>query len=287
MLGMPLTTLIRTMFVSVFPSPRRAALGPLCLLLALPFVQCTTNAGEDSAASTLSRQDFITHYCELGAPCCAGRGNACESNIDPVVPQDFDSARGQGCLDAIGANSRGAHFCSSGFFMSDVPACRILSPRGNVAIGAACANAVTGVECAPSPEGQVACVYGKGGAICQVEVLGVEGASCVGDSHDDGTLGLGGSIDDAPSTKDTYCDRSKGLHCVEQKCAKQAALGQPCAISESCGAHAYCALDGVCKAVVADGSPCRVEAECESKNCLENQCSSAGPPVFLQILCGR
>lgn len=271
---------------------RRASFTFPALLLALFFTQCKTETNEDNEGAGLSRQTFIAQYCQLAAPCCVGSGNpgsGCEGAFGSAVPTSFDSASGQACLDAVRANSSREHFCSKGLLLSDVPACKVLSPRGNVAVGGTCNDAVTGVECAPPPHGHVACVFGEGKQICQLQELGGEGASCVEDSNDDGTLPSGASLDVAVSEKGRYCNRSEGFHCVSQKCAKLAAIGAACTDSESCAANAYCDYGTkVCKAVGANGAACVGDVECASRYCdvKSKQCSSTGSPTFLKLLCG-
>lgn len=268
---------------------RRASFAIPALLTPLLFTQCKTETNDEG--SGLTRQKFIEQYCQLANSCCVGAGyssDGCAGGFGSVVPTSFDAASGQACLDAVRGNSSRGHFCTKGLFLSDVPACKVLSPRGNVVVGAECRDAVTGVECAPSPQGHVACVFGQGKSICQLTEVGSEGSDCVGDSNDDGTPPSGTSVDVAVGEKGTYCNRAEGLHCVSQKCTKLVPIGAVCTDSESCALGAYCPFDTkVCKAVAANGTPCKGDVECASKHCApgSKQCSSVGDTVFLQMLC--
>jgi hypothetical protein len=256
---------------------------PALLLL----THCKTESEGTGAKS--DRDAFIAQYCELAAPCCSGSSNGCTNAIGKAVPANFDPASGKACLDAIRLNSTDEHFCSKGLFLSDVEACRRLSTRGTLAVGEACNDAVTGAECAPSPDGPVACVFGQGKQICQLQALGSDGASCVADSDDDGSLPPGVSLDVAVSEKGTYCNRADGLHCVDGKCGKLAAVGASCTDFEGCAVGAYCSYaEKLCKALVADGAPCTGDDSCASNHCdsRSGQCSSASAPVFLDLLCG-
>ena len=53
-------------------------------------------------------------------------------------------------------------------------------------MGGSCNDATTNTECAPSSEGQVGCVFGKGRSICSIQLRGDEGATpCVADTGED------------------------------------------------------------------------------------------------------
>jgi hypothetical protein len=278
---------------------RRAVAPSLCALFLLTFLHCKTESSESSSerpsvdpgAGAPTRESFIARYCELARQCCPDKGSTgCEKSLSTFIPKSFDSASGKACLDAVSTNSTGEHFCSKGVFLSGVPACSRLSIRGTTPVGGSCADAVTGSECATSPEGPVACVNGKGKQICQLQKLGELGEACVEDSEDDGSLPSGASLDVEVTEKGTYCDRSKGLHCRDQKCEKLFAIGASCTDSESCVAEALCDYASKkCKARVEDGSACVGDTECQSEYCdnVTRKCSSSGPPFLLQTICGR
>jgi hypothetical protein len=244
-------------------------------VLALSPIQCTENASNTSNTSGLTRQDFVRQYCQLAASCCAASavsGGDCETNVGLAVPSKLDPGRGQECLDGIKARSGDEHFCSNGVDLiaasMRVPACSALGGSGTVPVGGEYKDAVTGVECAPSPQGHVACVFGKGKQLCQIQRLGADGEISVGDSNDNGTLSFGASIDSETEETGTYCDRSKGLHCIAGKCTRQVAVGAACVNDVGCTADAYCAFDTrVCTTLAADGMTCGGGHECASRSC--------------------
>jgi hypothetical protein len=264
------------------------------MALALSFAYCKHDA---TGASGVGSEDFVRQYCQIAAPCCTAAGvsgGGCETAVSTIVPAQLDAENGKACLDGLKAASGAEHFCTSGLILPAdaarlVPACGSLGVRGAVPVGGACNDAVTGAECARSPQGHVACVFGAGKQVCQVQSLGGEGDTCVEDSQDNGTLAYGVSLDVEAKETGTYCDRSKGLHCDGGKCTKQAAVGGACADDASCTPDAYCSFDTKkCTARAADDTSCRIDAECASRSCdnATKKCSSTGSPSVLKTTCG-
>jgi hypothetical protein len=266
------------------------------LFVPLAIFSAHCNFGDDEVAG--ERQAFVAEYCQLAQPCCAGlgySGAACEGQTAARVPRDFDPVSGRACLDAVRAASGGENFCARSLFLSNFDACAVLGRRGNVPVGGECNDAVTGVECAPSPAGKVACVFGDGGSVCQVQALAlVEGDACDADSNDDGTLPAGASLSGGPARdRGAYCDRSRGLYCdykVTHTCLKQKPAGAACDLLNSCVVDAYCTFDTeVCVPLIANGTACVGDITCASRHC-DNQtklCSAQGAANNLEPLCGR
>ncbi len=248
----------------------------------LAIAACGPSSSNTPSSVGMSPTEFATQYCSLVKPCCDGAGlspaTGCVNAIASFVPATFDGNAAQGCLDAIRASSSTPAFCNKGAALADHNACKFLSTaRGSVAVGGSCNNATTNTECATSSEGQVGCVFGKGGSTCTIQLRGDEGAApCVNDSGADGSIPPGsGSLDgEVAPTKGYYCDRSKGLHCLvsNHTCVKASPVGQACQYNDyECATGAYCDTTAKqCKATVAIGAPCPdyrscgVDAYCDS-----------------------
>jgi hypothetical protein len=267
--------------------------------LAILSTNCIFGSDDDDDGQVAAeRQSFAAEYCQLAQPCCAGlgySGTACEGQIAARVPLDFDPASGRACLDAIRAGSGREDFCGWGMYLGLVDACAVLGRRGDVPVGGKCHNAVTGVECAPSAEGKVACIFGDGGSICQVQALALtEGDACDADSNDDGTLPAGESLSGGPAReRGAYCDRSRGLYCdyeTTRTCLKQTPAGAACPLSVACAVGTYCSFDPkVCTPLGADGAACVGDVTCASTYCDKQtkRCSNKGSPEYLGPLCGQ
>lgn len=244
-----------------------------------------------------ARRDFITDYCRLLQPCCQGAGysgRACEGEVSSGVPRDFDPASGRACLDAVRAASAGADFCLESILRVN-DACTLLARRGDVPLGGECHDAATGIECAPSPEGQVTCAFGDGRAVCQLQTLVAdEGAECIEDSNEDGTLPRAVASSAPATDRGSYCDRTKGLFCnyTTHRCEPRVPVGGACPVYTSCVAGAYCNSDtdntDNCAPRKANGAACLSDLECASGACdlATRRCADKKWP-YLAELCGQ
>jgi hypothetical protein len=64
---------------------------------------------------------------------------------------------------------------------------------------------------------------------------------------------------------------AEGLRCVENACADPIALSEPCALVDiwqsPCEEGAYCAEDGICRALLGAGEACSEPRACKSGFC--------------------
>jgi hypothetical protein len=132
------------------------------------------------------RESFMTAYCDLLQPCCAGSslpadGAQCRALLDATLPGTaFDVRAGDSCLAGMRASSTDDR--CQGVDEQTARACdRVFvspprAPRGRKPPGERCDHVD---DCAPSDEGQVTCeqhftASGRS-RICQVQIRGREG----------------------------------------------------------------------------------------------------------------
>ncbi len=182
----------------------------------------------------------------------------------------------QACLDAIHASSGAPNFCNSDASLFHHNACKRLSAvHGNVAVGEECKNATTNTECAVSSEGPVGCIYGKGRAICTVQLLGSKGdGPCIADTDESGVIPPGASVSQEVPQRAYYCDRSRGLHCGESRtCVEASGAGGRCRFENyECAPGAYCDTEnGTCRTAVAPEKECPAYNACQNDSYCEGR----------------
>lgn len=239
-----------------------------------------TSCNKTEDIRIVARYDFARSYCSMISACCEGLGSksewgCVESTVDQL-PLDMDLRTAQACLDAIRASSSAASFCNDDADLSHHNACRELSAaHGKLAVGAECKNATTNTECDLSAEGRVGCVYGKGRAICTVQLLGSKGEGpCVADTDASGAIPPGASVSEEVPRRAYYCDRSQGLHCGEGRtCVEPSAVGGPCRFENyECVPGAYCdTKSNVCKTAIAPGQECPAYNACQDGSYCEGR----------------
>lgn len=210
-----------------------------------------TGTLHDGAACALDAE-CISLRCEIDrsacdVACCTG---TCAGDVAPARAKLGESCQATRCEDAL--------FCDEGTAM-----CVALKRQGGFcAVDAECDF---GLYCSAAGE----CTAG----------LPALGEPCTGACRDDGTtcspasrvcvaVALAGqacsmSADCSPIY---YCDATK-------RCSAGPGLGEPCTVAQRCGDdRAFCDAPvgeamGTCALPKADGSPCQLDAHCESQHC--------------------
>lgn len=300
-----------------------AALTTTSVLIACGGGSSGNNGGGTTGGGTATSSAFVGEYCGLIAPiCCAkvGRptdGTSCQAFWNASVGRStYDPAKGAQCITELRAVKDDPRFCDD--MNTLAPACELMTDNatGSIQPGEVC---TAESDCAPNPEGDVQCVYGKKGTenvrTCQVQKRGSEGSTpCIETDDDSGSKTRPGET--PPSG--FICHKAAGLYCdeVSGACAKAKPAGATCATAfecareHSCNSQKQCApfaavgadcTAGIqcvstarcdtttkkCIETLKDGSDCSSNESCASKSCVNGKCELNGlADLAYTIMCG-